>query len=102
MSTPATSHAAPDLNGSVADVRVLEDAVNADTTMKGTAARFFAALELTPRQRAEIVRLLDKNNAGTITDKEKAVLESYTRVGNFLNLLRAKARASLPRRGSRR
>ena len=42
-----------------------------------------------------IRELLQKNNAGTITTEEKADLEKYMRVGQFLDLMQAKARQSL-------
>lgn len=44
----------------------------------------------------EVIReLLQKNNAGTITAEERADLEKYLRVGQFLDLLQAKAHQSL-------
>jgi len=42
-----------------------------------------------------IRELLQKNSAGTITAAEKADLEKYMRVGQFLDLMQAKARLSL-------
>ena len=36
--------------------------------------------------------LLQKNNAGKITPAEKSTLENYLRVGEFLDLMQAKAR----------
>lgn len=42
-----------------------------------------------------IRELLQKNNAGTITNDEKADLEKYLRVGQFLDLMQAKARQAL-------
>lgn len=42
-----------------------------------------------------IRELLQKNNAGTIASAEKADLEKYLRVGQFLDLMQAKARLSL-------
>jgi len=44
--------------------------------------------------------LLQKNNAGTITAEEKAELEKYMRVGQFLDLMQAKARLSLQPRSA--
>jgi hypothetical protein len=44
--------------------------------------------------------LLQKNNAGTITAEEKADLEKYVRVGQFLDLMQAKARLSLQPRST--
>jgi hypothetical protein len=42
-----------------------------------------------------ICELLQKNNSGTITPEQKADLEKYMRVGQFLDLMKAKARQSL-------
>lgn len=39
--------------------------------------------------------LLLRNNAGTLNDAEKAALENYLLVGQFLDLMQAKARLSL-------
>ena len=36
-------------------------------------------------------KLLEKNRTGTITDSERAELEKYLRVSNFLDLMRARA-----------
>lgn len=39
--------------------------------------------------------LLQKNNAGTIKPAEKQTLDNYLRVGEFLDLMQAKARITL-------
>lgn len=39
--------------------------------------------------------LLKKKNAGELTDAESAELDKYLRVGQFIDLLQAKARLSL-------
>ena len=44
--------------------------------------------------------LLQKNNAGNITPAEKSTLENYLRVGEFLDLMQAKARITLHQNGS--
>ena len=44
-------------------------------------------------QRMEV--LAEKNNRGTITVAEREEMEKYLRVGNFLDLMQAKARLSL-------
>jgi hypothetical protein len=78
------------------DVRILEEIVAPDEpTMNAPVARAVASLALTEDQTSEIHRLLDKHNAGLLSARQRAKLEGYVRVGNFLNLLRAKARASL-------
>jgi len=39
--------------------------------------------------------LAQKNNSGLLSENERQEMEKYLRVGNFLNLLHAKARLSL-------
>lgn len=39
--------------------------------------------------------LAEKNNRGLLEENEREEMEKYLRVGNFLNLLHAKARQSL-------
>jgi hypothetical protein len=39
--------------------------------------------------------LAEKNRRGTLSAEERALMEEYARVGNFLNLVHAKARRSL-------
>ena len=48
----------------------------------------------------KISELLQRNNAGTITTEEKADLEKYLRVGQFLDLMQAKARQSVQARSA--
>lgn len=40
-------------------------------------------------------QLAEKNNRGVLSEAERQEMEKYLRVGNFLNLLHAKARRSL-------
>jgi hypothetical protein len=49
----------------------------------------------------KIRELLERNNAGSITSQEKADLEKYLRVGQFLDLMQAKARQSLKTRSGK-
>ena len=62
------------------------------------AARELLKLKFDARTSKRIRQLLRKNNRGTISARECAVLEKYLRVGQFLDLLHAKARLSLPNR----
>lgn len=43
--------------------------------------------------------LLQKNNAGTISGAEKQTLDNYLRVGEFIDLMQAKARVTLTKFG---
>ena len=47
------------------------------------------------RATAQINKLAQRNQNGTISAAEREELERYLRVGSFLNLLQAKARRSL-------
>lgn len=59
------------------------------------AARFLLSLNFPLQATKEIRKLLKKNNRGTIRAAEQATLGKYLRVGQFLDLLQAKARLSL-------
>lgn len=57
-------------------------------------------LHFTDKANKRIRKLLDKNNKGTINEAERAVLDKYLRVGQFLDLMQAKARLSLETSGT--
>jgi hypothetical protein len=59
------------------------------------AAQSLLELRFSPTQIERMHELADKNNAGTLTSSERAEMESYARVGNFLSLIQSKARLSL-------
>ena len=59
------------------------------------AARTFLEMRFSKDAMKQIRRLLQKNNRGTITAGERVTLEKYLRVGQFLDLLQAKAKLSL-------
>jgi hypothetical protein len=61
------------------------------------SARSILELQFTDEADQRIRGLLKKNNDGTISEAERAVLDKYLRVGQFLDLLQAKARLSLQR-----
>jgi hypothetical protein len=58
-------------------------------------ARMVLGLRLSDAAQKRIRELLQRNNAGTLDTAEKTVLDNYLLVGQFLDLLQAKARASL-------
>ena len=58
-------------------------------------ARALLSVRFNDSATEKIRELLQKNSAGTITAVEKADLEKYMRVGQFLDLMHAKARLSL-------
>jgi hypothetical protein len=64
-------------------------------TLSAEFARAVLAVRFNDAATSRIRELLQKNNAGLITTSEKADLEKYLRVGQFLDLMQAKARLSL-------
>lgn len=44
--------------------------------------------------------LLQRNNAGTISPAEKQTLDNYLRVGEFIDLVQAKARITIKKSGN--
>jgi hypothetical protein len=59
------------------------------------AANSLLQMRFTAAQERRMHELADKNNAGTISPAEKAEMESFLRVGNFLSIVQSKARLSL-------
>jgi hypothetical protein len=64
-------------------------------------ARLVLGLRLSEAGQTRIRELLRRNNAGPLEMGEKEALENYLLVGQFLDLLQAKARASLLGRATR-
>ena len=70
------------------------------STFSPQVAEEFLSLRFNETATERIRDLLLKNNAGTISEVEKATLDNYRRVGEFLDLLQAKARVSLLQNGT--
>jgi uncharacterized protein YnzC (UPF0291/DUF896 family) len=80
----------------VTETEILKDVVAPDEPdLSPESAR--AILQLRFRQRAidRMNELAEKNRQGSLTDAERGELDRYLRVGNFINLIQAKARNSL-------
>ena len=71
-----------------------------EPTLSQEFARAVLSVRFNDGATNRIRELLQKNNAGTITSTERADLEKYMRVGQFLDLMQAKARLSLQPTGS--
>ena len=63
--------------------------------LSSEAVRGLLALRFDSATTRSIRTLLHRNNRGSITAEERLALEKYLRVGQFLDLLHAKARLSL-------
>ncbi len=87
MSEPATA---------TTETEILEQALEPDATgMSAEAAKALLGFRFNASAIARINELAEKNRQGTLTPAERAALERYQRVGNFLNLVHAKARGAL-------
>jgi hypothetical protein len=64
-------------------------------TLSDLTARAILDLRFNEQAIDRMNDLAERNRRGQITASEQTVLERYQRVGNFLNLLQAKARLSL-------
>jgi hypothetical protein len=62
------------------------------------AARAVLALKFSRPATTKIRGLLRRNNQGTITANERITLDRYLRIGQFLDLIQAKAKRSLGQR----
>ena len=75
---------------------ILEQVIQSDTAgLSPEAARALLRFRFNSAAVARMNELAEKNRAGTIEPSERAILERYVRVGNFLNLIQAKARCAL-------
>ena len=77
----------------------LEVFTNGEPTMSPELAHRLLALRFTEKQRARMVDLADRNNAGTLKPAERQEMFSYANVGAILSVLHAKARIALRERG---
>jgi hypothetical protein len=83
-------------SGSVTEAEILDQIVAPGQGDLGLeAAKSILELRFSRHATARIRSLLRANNRGKIADAERVELEKYMRVGQLLDLLRAKARLSL-------
>ena len=86
---------------SLSEADILDELIRPDdSSLSLHVAEEFLAIGFSSTAKETIRELLQKNNSGTITDAEKETLQNYTRIGQFLDLLQAKARLSLMQGGS--
>jgi hypothetical protein len=89
------------MNGNaITEADILSDIVAPDRPgLSEEAARSILSLRFSEGARERIRKLLEANNKGSIAAAEKSELDKYLRVGQFLDLLQAKARVSLAESG---
>ena len=84
------------ISPTISEADILEDLMpTSQPGLKPELARFLLNLKFNRKATQHIRRLLRRNNRGTIDAQERLLLERYLRVGQFLDLLQAKARLSL-------
>jgi hypothetical protein len=80
----------------VSDTDILNDVVNAaDQELSPVEANALLKFRFSDRAVARMNELAEKYRAGAITDDERDLMNRFMRIGNFLNLLHAKAKAKL-------
>src|ERR1700722_13931420 len=85
----------------ITEAEILEKVVVADQPgLSPDVARLILDLHFNSDADERIRSLLKEKNAGKITETESAELDKYLRVGQFIDLLQAKARLSLRSAGS--
>jgi hypothetical protein len=78
------------------ETEILEQVLEPNATgLSAEAAKALLGFRFNESAIARINELAEKNRQGTLTPTERVLLECYQRVGNFLNLIHAKARCSL-------
>jgi hypothetical protein len=79
---------------------ILERVIRPDVAdLHPEAAQSFLELKFDRESTKHIRELLRKNNRGKISAEERVALDKYLRVGQFLDLMRAKAKLSIQRSG---
>lgn len=90
-----------DASPTLTEADILSEVVAPDQPMlESDFARAVLSVRFSDTATDHIRDLLQKNNSGVITPSEKTTLDNYIRVGQFVDLLQAKARLSLPPQAS--
>ena len=90
-----------ELQTPLSEADILTDLVAPDESdLPPEVAKAILALRFRPPAVARMNELAEKNRQGTLSDDERLHMEKYLRVGNFVNLMQAKARLSLQRQGA--
>lgn len=90
-----------DNNSPLTEAEILDEvSAPCDANLAVELARSLMTVQFQEATANRIRELLQKNNAGTLSLVEESNLERCLRVGQFLDLLRAKARLSLRQRSA--
>jgi hypothetical protein len=75
-------------------MRAQNDAVSADV------AQFLLSIDFEDADRKRMLELAERSGAGTLTSQDQAEFGSYLHIGNFLAIMRSKARLARKAQGS--
>lgn len=82
--------------GTITETDILSQLLTAEQPGFSTeSARAILSLRFSAAAIQRMTELAAKNQQETLSDTERADLDKYLRVGNFLNIVQAKARACL-------
>jgi hypothetical protein len=80
----------------ITEAEVLNQLITADQEGFSTeAARAILSLRFSPAAISRMNELAERNRQGTLSETDRGALEKYLRVGQFLNVVQAKARVCL-------
>jgi hypothetical protein len=69
--------------------------VPAEPSLQPEFAKWILAMRFSDETQAQIRGLLEDNNGGSLDESGRRMLDKYLRVGQFIDLLQAKARLTL-------
>jgi hypothetical protein len=76
-------------------IRAQNDALPPDV------AQFMLSIDFEDEDRKRMLELAERSEAGTLTGQDQVEFDSYLHIGNFLAIMRSKARLALQPHGSR-
>jgi hypothetical protein len=78
----------------------LESSILERLVVPPESAKAVLSIKFPPEDEERMRELMERNNRGTITEREEAEMEGYRRVGTFLGIMQAKARLHLKQSGA--
>jgi hypothetical protein len=70
-------------------------------TLSTDVAQFLLSIDFDDEDRKRMLELSQRSEAGTLSGQDQAEFDSYLHVGNFLAIMRSKARLALKSRAPR-
>jgi len=84
------------MTSNITEAQILEQVIMPDQAgMSPESARAILDLRFDSAAVSRMNELAEKNRQGMLTEAERQEMDTYLRVGHFLNLMQAKARLAL-------